>query len=651
MSKDRLEIAVLGGTGVGTPALLFALAAACRQVTLPPLGVRLHGRAAARGQRIIAYAEATVEDIGPHRAVHARFEPDLGQALQGADAVVCQVRPGGQAGRATDEAMALAEGLPADEGLGPSGLANFLRGRKVMDRLALAWAEHAPSAPFLQLTSPLSLIVARGSKVAGRPLLGVCELPATTSAKVRRVAEPTLGALTHAHFGLNHRAWLYDFRDQDGADRTDEVVRLMKDAGALACDPVIAFRAHAVPLPYLRLFFHPEQIVVEQHAAGAVRGELLAAWGEALDAAYLAEGGVNVASVARLLGRRRMDWHAEGVIPALRRALGFDESPWVFNIVPDKGRTAVETPCACSVGTVRPVPQPPLPPIPGALHERLVAYEVRGIGSAGPPVSRRRGACAGVAPTGPGRSAGREAGSRDRAAARSRFLRLTRSLQAWRTEDNCLLIVFWLSAAFFAYTLAVYPLLMAILGRLRPRRLRKASIEPTISLIVAACNEERHIGRMMTQLREIDYPQDRLEAVVASDAGSTDSTHAIVRAHAAEGWRLIQPAPGRVGKNVSLDEAVRRTKGEILVFADATARWEADVLRGLAANFADPRIGCVSARKAYWLEDGFGPDSYRKYWQFEALVDQDPVYSVTSPMPRAACMRCAATSTRALPTI
>ena len=181
--------------------------------------------------------------------------------------------------------------------------------------------------------------------------------------------------------------------------------------------------------------------------------------------------------------------------------------------------------------------------------------------------------------------------------------------------------LFWASAAFLLYVLLLYPGLMALLGACLTPVIRREPVTPGISLIIAACNEDRYIGRMLEQVLRTDYPREQLDVVVASDEGSTDRTHAIVRAYEPSGVRLIQPERGAVGKNVSLDAAIRATRGEILVFADATAIWEPDCLRRLAADFADPRVGCVSARKAYWLEGGFGPGSYRGYWSVEGLVD------------------------------
>jgi cellulose synthase/poly-beta-1,6-N-acetylglucosamine synthase-like glycosyltransferase len=182
--------------------------------------------------------------------------------------------------------------------------------------------------------------------------------------------------------------------------------------------------------------------------------------------------------------------------------------------------------------------------------------------------------------------------------------------------------VFWASLVVILYTVAVYPAAMALIGLVLHQPLRKSDRTPTVSLIIAACNEEEHIGRALDQALDADYPRDLLEIVVATDRGSTDRTHEIVEAYQERGVRKVTPPGGQIGKNVSLDAAMRETRGEIVLFADATAIWSRRAIHDLVAGFADPAVGCISARKAYWLEAGFGPASYRRYWSFEWLVDR-----------------------------
>jgi biofilm PGA synthesis N-glycosyltransferase PgaC len=183
-------------------------------------------------------------------------------------------------------------------------------------------------------------------------------------------------------------------------------------------------------------------------------------------------------------------------------------------------------------------------------------------------------------------------------------------------------LVFWVSFGVFFYTVLGYPAFMTLLGKLFHRSLRRGGEARSVSLIIAACNEERHIGRALDQALEAEYPRDLLEIVVATDRGSTDRTHEIVRAYEDRGIRLITPPGGQIGKNVSIDAAMRETTGDIVLFADATAIWSRRAIRDIVAGFADPTIGCISARKAYWLEEGFGPASYRRYWFFEWLIDR-----------------------------
>src|SRR5881396_680712 len=94
-------------------------------------------------------------------------------------------------------------------------------------------------------------------------------------------------------------------------------------------------------------------------------------------------------------------------------------------------------------------------------------------------------------------------------------------------------IVFWTSLGALVWTHVGYPVAAALAARVRRRGVDRSAIEPTVSVVVAAHDEEDVIERRVRNLLELDYPADRLEVLVASDA-STDRTDEIVERLAGE---------------------------------------------------------------------------------------------------------------------
>ena len=166
-----------------------------------------------------------------------------------------------------------------------------------------------------------------------------------------------------------------------------------------------------------------------------------------------------------------------------------------------------------------------------------------------------------------------------------------------------------------AWTHLGYPLAVGALARVRERRVAKdASWEPSVSVIVAAYNEEDVIERRLENLLALDYPPDRLELVVASDA-STDRTNELVEAVAAREPRVRLLDCPRGGKVAAQDRAVRETEGEVVAFSDANATWAPDALRKLVASLADPEVAYVCGRLR--LEDAAGSNREGLYWRYE----------------------------------
>ena len=188
--------------------------------------------------------------------------------------------------------------------------------------------------------------------------------------------------------------------------------------------------------------------------------------------------------------------------------------------------------------------------------------------------------------------------------------------------------LFWGSLAALAWTHAGYPLAAAALARLRPRPVRAAEIEPTVSLIVAAHDEEAVIERQLANVLALDYPPEKLELVVASD-GSTDRTEELV----AREPRVRLLALPRGGKVAAQDAAVRGTSGEVVAFTDANIFWRPDALRLLVRSLADPEVAYVCGAHAY--ERAAGTNREGLYGRFESRLrlNESRFGSITAGVP------------------
>src|SRR4029078_3480027 len=129
------------------------------------------------------------------------------------------------------------------------------------------------------------------------------------------------------------------------------------------------------------------------------------------------------------------------------------------------------------------------------------------------------------------------------------------------------------------------------------------------ALITAARAWEPGVERRVANLLALDYPADRLQIVVTSDA-STDATEELAeRARA----RVIRTPRG--GKVAAQDRAVRETESEVVAFSDANATWAPDALRRLVAPLADPDVAYACG--ALRLEDAEGSNREGLYWRYE----------------------------------
>jgi cellulose synthase/poly-beta-1,6-N-acetylglucosamine synthase-like glycosyltransferase len=178
--------------------------------------------------------------------------------------------------------------------------------------------------------------------------------------------------------------------------------------------------------------------------------------------------------------------------------------------------------------------------------------------------------------------------------------------------------MFWSSLLLLAYIYAGYPLMAWLRARFLPRRVLRAPIEPTVSIIVVAHNEEACIDSRIENLLALDYPSGHVQVLVGSD-GSSDETANRAKRYARDGVHVVAFRRWR-GKAAVLNDLVRRARGEIVLFADARQRFDPQVLRRLVARFADPKVGAVSGE--LMLTDGTGVVGRGAsfYWRYEKFI-------------------------------
>lgn len=176
-------------------------------------------------------------------------------------------------------------------------------------------------------------------------------------------------------------------------------------------------------------------------------------------------------------------------------------------------------------------------------------------------------------------------------------------------------VVFWIAAGLIVYTHVGYPALLWLLSRAPRRAVRPYPLRelPSVTLIVAAHDEEDVIEAKIRNARDLEYPAELLGIVVASD-GSSDRTVALARE---AGAHLVLDLP-RGGKIAAQDAAAARARGEVLAFSDANSIWEREALLALVQAFGDPAVGYACGQVRF--SDPAGDNQEGAYWRYEMAV-------------------------------
>lgn len=184
-------------------------------------------------------------------------------------------------------------------------------------------------------------------------------------------------------------------------------------------------------------------------------------------------------------------------------------------------------------------------------------------------------------------------------------------------------ISFWIFAGIILYTYLGYGALIIVLGKVKGFFRGKQKItfragEPSVTLLVAAFNEEAWLEKKIENSLSLDYPVDKLKIIVITD-GSNDGSAGI----AGTNPRIIHLHEAqRRGKMAAINRAMKFVDSEIIIFSDANAMLNREAVRELVSFFDDPAVGCVSGEKRVYMGNKNGAASAGEgtYWRFESLI-------------------------------
>ena len=177
--------------------------------------------------------------------------------------------------------------------------------------------------------------------------------------------------------------------------------------------------------------------------------------------------------------------------------------------------------------------------------------------------------------------------------------------------------IFFGSLILIFYTIAGYPILLALVSFFKKKPVKKKEIIPDVTMIIPVYNEASTIAEKIQNCIEIDYPPEKLQIIVVSDA-STDQTGSIVASFPNENILFID-LPLRSGKVSAQNYAVQFCRAPIIIFTDVAIMVKSDAVKRIVQNFHDPDIGAVSCRDAI-VDAKLSRNREKDYIQYDMLV-------------------------------
>ncbi|MET9337838.1 6-phospho-beta-glucosidase [Nonomuraea sp. NPDC003804] len=368
-----MKLAVVGGGSTYTPELIDGFARLRDE--LPLTEIALVDPDVARLELVAGISRRMLAREGHPATVTATSS--VSEGVAGAQAVLFQLRVGGQAAREVDETLPLRCGCVGQETTGAGGLAKALRTVPVVLELAEQVRRHAPEAWIVDFTNPVG-IVTRALLDAGHRAIGLCNVAIGFQRRFAGYLGVAPERVSLGHVGLNHLTWERSIM-VDGADVLPAL--LARHGQEIADDlrlPVeLVRRLGVVPSYYLRYFYAHDLVVEEQRASPSRAAEVAAMESELLR--LYADPAVD--TKPELLERRGGAFYSEAAVALVASLLGDRRDAQVVNVrnggtlpfLPDEA--VIEVPATIGAAGAVPLPMPAVEPLYAGLIAAVSAYE------------------------------------------------------------------------------------------------------------------------------------------------------------------------------------------------------------------------------------------------------------------------------------
>ncbi|GGZ26846.1 6-phospho-beta-glucosidase [Streptomyces inusitatus] len=372
-----MKLAVVGGGSTYTPELIDGFARL--RDTLPISELVLIDPAADRLELIGGLARRIFAKQGHGGTITTTSDVDAGVA--DADAVLLQLRVGGQAARLQDETWPLECGCVGQETTGAGGLAKALRTVPVVLDIAERVRRTNPNAWIIDFTNPVG-IVTRALLQAGHKAVGLCNVAIGFQRRFAALLDVAPSEVHLDHVGLNHLTWETGVR-VGGPEGEDRLPALLAEHGASIAEslslphPLIE-RLGVVPSYYLRYFYAHDEVVRELRTKPSRASEVAAMERQLLEM----YGDPALDSKPELLAKRGGAFYSEAAVDLAASLLGGGGSPYqVVNtlnngtlpFLPDDA--VIETQASVDARGASPLAVAPVDPLYAGLIANVTAYE------------------------------------------------------------------------------------------------------------------------------------------------------------------------------------------------------------------------------------------------------------------------------------